>query len=292
VKAEAVRAAEPARPMRPRELEDPLNYYLYHPLAWQLAKALARTPLTPNMVSCAGGLLVVAGGLAYAGLAWPGGALLGMALHLSWHVVDGADGDLARMTGRASPRGEMIDGLCDYGSHVVLYLLLGALLAGQIGPVAWLVATTAGALHAVQSNHVEAQRRFYLHWVYGKPWLHNRREGTGRGPLAWLVNLYLRVAGGLTPHALAIDRAVLAAAADPPRLQALRATIRAASAPLLAIEKLLGPNQRAIVLGLSMLATDSPLAYFAYGGLWLSAVLAASVVLHNRAARRIAARLG
>ena len=45
----------PKRPMRPRELQDPLNHYLYHPLAWQLARRLAATPLTPNMVSVCGG---------------------------------------------------------------------------------------------------------------------------------------------------------------------------------------------------------------------------------------------
>jgi hypothetical protein len=103
---------KPAKPQRPRELQDPLNYYLYHPLAWQLARGLAHTPVTPNMVSVFGGLMVVAAGIVYANLAWPVGAALGMALHMGWHVVDGADGDLARMTGRSSPIGEMVDGVC------------------------------------------------------------------------------------------------------------------------------------------------------------------------------------
>ena len=79
------------RPMRPRELQDPLNYYLYHPLAWQFARLLARTPITPNMVSVLGAGCVVAAGLAYTQLAWPVSAALGMALHMTWHVVDGAD---------------------------------------------------------------------------------------------------------------------------------------------------------------------------------------------------------
>jgi phosphatidylglycerophosphate synthase len=280
------------RPMRPRELEDALNFHLYHPLAWQLARLLARTPLTPNMVSCFGAVLVVSAGLAYTGLAWPLSAALGMALHVAWHVVDGADGDLARMTGRASPRGEMVDGLCDYASHIVLYLLLGAFLAGQVGAaLAWPITVAAGVAHAVQSNHVEAQRRFHLHWLYGKPWLHHQRPASA-GPLDWLIGLYLRVAGGMTPHALAVDRAIVAAAGDPPRLQRLRALVRGESAPLLRVQKLLGPNQRAIALGLSMLGTGSPLLYFAYGGLWLTALLALSVRLHNRAAQRVAARLG
>ena len=52
------------RPMRPRELEDTLNHKLYHPLAWQLARLLARTPLTPNQVSVFGGATVVCAGIA------------------------------------------------------------------------------------------------------------------------------------------------------------------------------------------------------------------------------------
>jgi len=283
------------RPQRPRELEDPLNHYLYHPVAWQLARVLARTPLTPNMVSVFGGLTVVAAGIAYLqpGTAW---ALTGLALHMAWHVIDGADGDLARITGRTSPRGELIDGLCDYLSHVVLYMLLATVLArtlvdsGLGGGWAWAIMLVAGAAHAVQSNHVEVQRRFYLHWVYGKPWLINARPEIG-GLIGWLVSLYLRVAVGLSPHALAIDAAVSAAADDPVRLGALRATVREHWTPLLRLEKWLGPNQRAVVLGLSMLLTASPLAYFVFGTVWLSLLLGISVVLHDRAAKAISARI-
>ena len=72
----------PERPRRPRELQDPLNHYLYHPLAWQLALRLARTPLTPNMVSVIGAGFVVAAAVIYAQLpglpTWPISALIGL----------------------------------------------------------------------------------------------------------------------------------------------------------------------------------------------------------------------
>ncbi len=285
-----------ARPMRPRELEDTLNHRLYHPLAWQLAKLLARTPFTPNQVSVTGGLTVVCAGIAYVsplwwGEAWPVSAALGLLLHMAWHVIDGADGDLARMTGRNSPYGEMVDGLCDYLSHLVLYVLLAVFMSATIGPWAWAIATSAGLAHAVQSTHVEAQRRFYLYWVYGKPWLNNARP-EGAGPLGWLIAFYLRVALGSTPSALAIDHKITeAAAADPARLEQLRDMIRAEMPPLLRLEKLLGPNSRAIALGLSMLLTASPIAYFVYGGVWLSLLLVLSIVLHNRSWRRLSKRI-
>ena len=289
----------PQRPQRPRELQDPLNFYLYHPLAWQLARGLARTPVSPNAVSVIGALCVVAAGWAYAQPGYPLPALLGLALHMSWHVFDGADGDLARITGKASPIGEMVDGLCDYLSHIVLYLTLGWLLHYSMGPVAAVCMLFAGISHAVQANHVEVQRRQYQYWVYGTPWLRlNHKEGsaTAKSGFSALVSLYLNAATSMTPHALRIDDAVMAAGGDRARLEEIREAVRAEAPRLLLICKILGPNPRAIVLGLSMLAGGpgwhGALYYFVYQSVVLNLLLIVSVRAHNAAARRIAARIG
>ncbi len=289
----------PMRPQRPRELQDSLNHYVYHPLAWRLARLLAHTPLTPNMVSVIGGGFVVAAAAAYAqpmfdATAWPLCAALGMILHMTWHVVDGADGDLARLTGRSSPIGEMVDGLCDYSSHFVLYLVLGWILGAAMGGAGWLWMVAAGLSHIVQSNHVEVQRRQYQWWVYATPWIrttHTTDSATGRSLFGGLVSSYLALASGLTPYALRVDRAVADAAGDPPRLAAIALAVRAEAPPLLALCKWLGPNPRAIVLGLSMLA-GSPLWYFLYQAIALNLLLVVSVMAHNAAARRIAAEIG
>ena len=287
------------RPIRPRELQDPLNHYLYHPLAWQLARGLSATPLTPNMVSVLGAGFVVAAAFAYTQLAWPVSAALGMALHMTWHVVDGADGDLARMTGRSSPIGEMVDGLCDYLSHAVLYIVLAVYLAGSAGVVsgwqAWALVIVAGLSHAVQSNHVEVQRRQYQFWVYGTPWLRNSHaaEGsaTSRSWAGSLVSAYIGIASGMTPEALKIDATVDAAKGDPARLEQIAVAIRAEAPPLLRLCKILGPNPRAIVLGASMFA-GTPLWYMLYQSVVLNLLLVHSVRAHNAAARRIAANIG
>jgi phosphatidylglycerophosphate synthase len=292
-------AKSPVRPTRPRELQDALNFHFYHPLAWQLALRLARTPVTPNMVSVFGALMVVAAGFAYAQPWYPWSAALGMALHMGWHVVDGADGDLARLSGRASPIGEMVDGLCDYLSHIVLYLVLGWILAGTAGPwngwPGWALMLAAGISHAVQSNHVEVQRRQYQYWVYGTSWLrttHDKADSTTRqGWAGTLVSGYLGVASGMTPAALRIDAAVNAARGDPARLALIAEAVRAEAPPLLRLCKILGPNPRAIVLGLSMFA-GSPLWYLLYQAVALNLLLVVSVGRHNAAARRIALAIG
>src|SRR4051795_4096486 len=120
------RAAAGTPAARRPEMDDWLNARVFHPLARRLARALVATPATPNAVSVGGGLLIVAAAILYTRLAWPESVLLGFLAHALWHVFDGADGDLARLTGKASPVGELVDGVCDYAGHIVLYVFLAA----------------------------------------------------------------------------------------------------------------------------------------------------------------------
>ena len=53
------------RKRHPREMEDWLNFHIYHPLANRLAGLLVPTPITPNMVSFAGWMLIVAAAFLY-----------------------------------------------------------------------------------------------------------------------------------------------------------------------------------------------------------------------------------
>jgi hypothetical protein len=158
----------------------------------------------------------------------------------------------------------------------------------------------AGISHIVQANHVEVQRRSYQWWVFGTPWLRNTHKAdgsatAGRG-LGALVSAYLALASGMTPHALRIDAATAAAQGNPERLAAIASAVRAEAPPLLLLCKLLGPNPRAIVLGVSMLAaghsSQGPVWFFWYQTIVLNLLLILSVILHNAAAKRIAARIG
>ncbi len=282
-------------PLRPRELEDGLNYYLYHPLSWRLALLCAKTPLTPNMVSIIGAGCVVVAAYAYVQVGWPWFALLGMALHMAWHVVDGADGDLARITGKASPIGELVDGICDYTSHIVLYLTLGWLMARDLPKdldggwvwASWILVVLAGASHIAQANHVEVQRRSYQWWVYSKSWLglsHGKDNSAARqGFFGGIAAFYLGIAAGMDAGAKRLDAAVLVLQDDGAGLEKLRNAICAHMPPLFRLQRILGPNPRAIILGISMLL-GSPLWYFLYQTVVLNLLLVVSVRRHNAAA--------
>jgi hypothetical protein len=232
-------------------------------LSRRLAAALEATPVTPNMVSVGGALLVVLAGILYIGLAWPVSVFLGFACHALWHVLDGADGDLARRTGKASHWGELIDGACDYVSHFLLYCIIGVWLAQSIGFWAYPLGLAAGLSRIAQSNHAESGRRTYLWRVYGVPWL---KQAQPAPEAAAPKGMIAQVMAGL-------GRAYVAAAAD--RLAArvdelmdpartgdeARQLCKRLSRKPLRLQAILGPNLRTIGLGLSM-AVGTPLWFF------------------------------
>lgn len=255
------------------ELQNPLDRAIYHPLAGSLAGFLARTPITPNMVSLVGGVAIVLAGIAYVQPGWPLPALMGLGLHMSWHVFDGADGDLARRTGRVSTSGEIIDGICDYAGHVVLYVLLANWAAAGAGPMAWITAVAAGLSRVLQANFHEVQRRRYANWAYGVDWLGSGHAESGRGVLGLAARGYLRIANSLARPQPGID----AAASDPAQRVALSRLVRHSGPAAFAGSGLLGANYRTLALGLSMLA-GSPMWYFAYEAVLLNIVLASGVV--------------
>jgi phosphatidylglycerophosphate synthase len=296
--ASAGRAASRPPPRR-RELEDALNLHLFHPLAHRLALLLRPTGISPNAVSVVSGLFVMAAAWAYTGLGWPVSALLGFTLHMLWHVVDGADGDLARLTGRSSPAGELVDGVADYAGHIVLYVALAAFLDDWIGGWAWLLASLSGASRIAQSNHAETQRRVYLWRIYGVPWL-KQAQASGdalfrrKGPVATIfvgfARGYIKLAGATSPHAAEIDAAFAGAAGDPAEEARLKRLYRRSARTSLVYQHLLGANPRTLLLGASM-ALGSPLWFFATECVVLNLLLFLSLRHQAGRDRKLAARL-
>lgn len=296
-----IAAPERTAQVKPRELADPLNHHLYHPLARRLALLLKPTGITPNTVSLVSGMVVMAATLAYIGLDRPLSVILGFALHLSWHVFDGADGELARLTGRSTPFGELVDGVADYAGHVFLYLLLAWTLQPWLGGWAYGLVAASGVSRIAQSNHAETQRRMYLWRVYGVPWLKQAQaQGdsmfAAKGLLAtifvdWFARGYIKLAGALSPQSAGIDSAIEAAAGDDQELARLRRLCRGNARASILLQHALGANPRTIILGLSMIA-GSPVWFFLIETTLLNVLLAVSVLHQRRCNRSIAARLG
>lgn len=268
--------AEP--PRRKPELQDWLNRRLYHPLSWRVAQALRSTSVSPDAVSVAGAAAIVLAAAAYGSQTWPLGVALGLLLHMSWHVLDGADGDLARMRGQASPHGELVDGICDYAGHIVLYVVMGSIAAAQIGAGGWWLMGAAGASRIAQAAHYEGTRRQYQLAAYGTGWLGNARppgDRSGRGhPLA---AFYVGLTGLIVPRTAAL----IAAASGERTVPRLRAETRARVGALLGSSGILSANYRTLAVGAAMLA-QRPQWYFLFEITILNVVLVISYLRVRR----------
>jgi len=93
---------------------------------------------------------------------------LGLGFMLGWHVFDGADGQLARLTGKTSEFGKIMDGLCDHLGFGMVYIALGMATQPVYGPWIWVVVLAAGLSHLAQASALEFHRDCYDCWVHRK----------------------------------------------------------------------------------------------------------------------------
>ncbi|HSL10788.1 MAG TPA: NTP transferase domain-containing protein [Actinomycetota bacterium] len=113
-----------------KEGDGPISRLLNRPVSTRISMVLARTPISPDAMSAVGAAL----GIIAAVLLASGSAVAaGVAVHAT-SVLDGVDGELARLRLRASPRGAMLDGILDR--------LVDAAVIGGLG--VWAAATTDG----------------------------------------------------------------------------------------------------------------------------------------------------
>ena len=256
-------AAVPALAARPAMIEDPSNLWLVHPLSDRLLAPALRLGIHPNTVSFAGLGFGALAGLAYRQWQQPLWVLAGFALMVGWHVMDGLDGKLARASGKASPLGRLIDGLCDY--MVFFLVMLPIVFSFDDWQPVLVLAVVSGLCHALQSAWYEGEREAWK----------RRARGVFIAPPRpparfWAERLYNAVETRLGSGARPIDARL---AADPGRLGAdLTAT-----APLLRRLSILSANNRTAAIALACLAGNPRLYwYWEIAGLSLIALVMAS----------------
>jgi hypothetical protein len=257
---------------RDRRIEDPTNLWIIHPVGRFLLPWFVAHKISANAVSVAGLLLGVLAALAYAHWdAWPF-ALAGLLLSIAWLIADGLDGMIARATGTASALGRALDGLCDHGVFILIYVVL----ALSIGTVeGWALACAAGAAHALQSNLYEGERARF----------HRRCKGIAAAPPLLSRNPLLRfydyVAGTLDRFALPFDEALRRGDAE----RLAKAYGDQAAKPM-RLMSLLSANMRVYVIFLACL-TGNPRLFWWVELVPLTAILLIGLVWH----RAIEARL-
>ena len=258
---------------RDRRIEDPSNLWLIHPLGRLLLPVAVARGISANAVSIAGLTLGTAAALAYARFADWRFALIGLVLSIGWLVADGLDGMVARATGTASPLGRMLDGLCDHGVFLLIYVAL-AIVWGT--PAGWALAFAAGGAHAVQSSLFEGERTRF----------HRRAKGVAlvaappAPAVSPLVRLYDHVAGIPDRLAMAFEQQ-LAASPDPVATGARYARAAVAPMRLLSLET---ANVRIFMVFVACMAGD-PRLFWWFEIVPLTAILLAGLAWHRRVER-------
>ncbi len=108
-----------------------LTRYVYRPVSVPVASALARTRVTPNQVTYLSAALSFGGGLAFARRQFVAGAIL----TLLGSVTDCVDGDLARVSGRASRSGSYLDHVFDRWTDAALIVGLTFSGVSELAPL-------------------------------------------------------------------------------------------------------------------------------------------------------------
>jgi phosphatidylglycerophosphate synthase len=256
---------------RPRDIEEPLNLALIHPVSRALLPVTVRLHIPPNAISIAGIGFGIAAAWAYYHYKSPAMALAGFAAMLAWHVFDGLDGMTARATGRTSEFGRFLDGFCDYSVFILVYLSLAFAAAAETGlGISLSAAVIAGAAHVVQAAWYELQREVFIRRSAGLPVFLPRAAVGG-----FLEVGYNALQAKLMPGAHVLDTAL---GADP----ALRAQYVANLRPVLSAATILGASGRTFAIFIACLA-GSPLWYWLWEILGLS--LAAILIERARRAR-------
>ena len=150
------------------EIEEFTNRALVHPISARLVPLFHRWDIHPNTVSIAGAVSGALAALCYYGYEHLALTLAGFVLMITWHVMDGADGQLARLSGKVTASGYVIDGICDYTTFIFVYIALALRLGEKFGGDIWILVVAAGLSHIVQSAAFELQRAAYNKWARGK----------------------------------------------------------------------------------------------------------------------------
>ncbi|PYJ08231.1 MAG: hypothetical protein DMF06_13385 [Verrucomicrobia bacterium] len=168
-----------------REIEELADVYFFRPLGFVAARLAAALRMTPTQVTLFSTVVGVAGGLLLYNAQL---ALLGFALLIVYSILDSADGQLARLTGRVTELGRVLDGVGGYITHAAIYLGIVASLVSNTEtgrPLVW--AALAAVSNAAQAQMYEFHRHHYA-TIVGQGRI--LQDDPARIDSAWIKGLY------------------------------------------------------------------------------------------------------
>ena len=114
------------------ETENTIDRIFYRPIGFWIARHLQHTPISPNTITIISIFVGMAGAWCffYPSL-WT--TVLAILLMMSANILDCVDGQLARLTGRYSPIGRILDGMAGDFWFITLYVALSLRIYNEYG---------------------------------------------------------------------------------------------------------------------------------------------------------------
>lgn len=162
--------------IKSRDTEEWLDMYFTRPVGLVITLVCKRLGIHPNAVTAVSVVL----GVAAAWMFWHTDFehnLLGVVLLMAANFCDSADGQLARLTGKKTLVGRVLDGFAGDIWFFSIYFALCCRLTFQLmpgvdtiwGPWIWVLAFIAGVLcHSPQSSLADYYRQIHLFFLKGK----------------------------------------------------------------------------------------------------------------------------
>ncbi|PHR60538.1 MAG: hypothetical protein COA47_07170 [Robiginitomaculum sp.] len=271
---------------RPQSIEDLSNRFVVHPLSALVVKIALPLKISANFVSVLGLGFGLLAGWFYFGQANPNFIVLAFASMFVWHVLDGADGRIARATNTTSALGRIIDGVCDHLVFASVYFgFTFYLLANGASGWVWVLVAAAVISHAVQAAAYEERRQNYHRRANGIVRQHIAEGlsevGGKRSLLAWGYDFLQRISAvKVSP----LDDRISELQAAGNHQQISKAVAR--TVPLVRAWALLNANNRTIMLAV-FAWFGRPDLYLWYEAIVLTLVFAGLLVVERLMERSI-----
>ncbi len=150
------------------DTEEFIDIHFYRPIGYRWALLFNKLNVSPNSVTVASIFIGIAAGFCFyfQSLAIN---IVGMLLLVWANMYDSADGQLARMTGKKSALGRILDGTAGDLWFISIYAAICLRLTPEgWGIWIWLLAATTGFFHSKQAAMADYYRNIHLLFLKGK----------------------------------------------------------------------------------------------------------------------------
>lgn len=149
------------------DTEEFIDIHFYRPIGYKWALFFNKFDISPNMVTILSIFIGIAAGICFYFTDLKIN-IIGMLLLIWANSYDSADGQLARMTGKKSALGRILDGVCGDLWFISIYAAICLRLTPEWGIWIWLLGAITGYFHSKQASMADYYRNIHLLFLKGE----------------------------------------------------------------------------------------------------------------------------